>query len=52
MNQIFDIEAGKTTVEPMGCRGCDGYCDSTGCSNSCNGSCYTTCDVSCYGQAK
>ena len=51
MEHIFDIEVGSA-IEPRGCNGCDGYCDSTGCSNNCDNSCSKTCDDSCYGQAK
>ena len=51
MNQIFDVEF-DSSIEPRGCDGCSGYCDSTGCSSSCDSSCWDSCDDSCYGQAK
>lgn len=51
MNHIFDVD-NVAVVEPLGCKGCDGYCDSSGCSNNCDTSCYATCDGECYGFAK
>lgn len=52
MDHIFDVSKSGNTCEPCGCRGCDGYCDNTGCSNSCNNSCWGSCDGECYQQAK
>lgn len=52
MNQLFDLCIDESPIEPRGCNGCSGYCDSSGCSSSCDGSCWQGCDHTCYSQAK